>query len=102
MDDDGKIAAVVVDWIYIGVIRMKQDEALQIIVDEQLKFYNWFHEHKVRPNEVLIEKLGEKWCVSAADERACIAETSRTYFDNEEDALERFIKLVRLEKIYIC
>ena len=60
MDDDGKIAAVVVDWIYIGVIRMKKDEALQIIVDEQLKFYNWFHEHKVRPNEVLIEKLGEK------------------------------------------
>ena len=40
MDDDGKIAAVVVDWIYIGVIRMKKDEALQIIVDEQLKFYN--------------------------------------------------------------
>ena len=101
MDDDGKIAAVVVDWIYIGVIRMKKDEALQIIVDEQLKFYNWFHEHKVRPNEVLIEKLGEKWCVSAADERACIVETSRTYFDNEEDALEHFIKLVRLEKIYI-
>ena len=50
----------------------------------------------------MLEKLGEKWCVSAADERACIVETSRTYFDNEEDALERFIKLVRLEKIYIC
>ena len=102
MDDDGKIAAVVVDWIYIGVIRMKKDEALQIIVDEQLKYYNWFRAHRVRPYEVLIEKSGEKWCVSVADERACIAETSRTYFDNEEDALERFIKLVRLEKIYIC
>jgi hypothetical protein len=24
MDNDGKIAAVVVDWIYIGVIRMKK------------------------------------------------------------------------------
>lgn len=101
MDDGGKIAAVVVDRIYIGVIRMKKDEALQIIVDEQLKYYNWFRAHRVRPYEVLIEKLGEKWCVSVADERACIAETSRTYFDKEEDALERFIKLVRLEKIYI-
>ena len=80
---------------------MKKDEVLQIIVDEQLKYYNWFRAHRVRPYEVLIEKLGEKWCVSVADERACIAETSRTYFDNEEDALERFIKLVRMEKIYI-
>jgi hypothetical protein len=83
------------------VIETKREEALQIIAREQLKYYNWFHSHKVRPYEVLIENLGDKWCVSASDERACIVDTSRTYFDNEEDALERFIKLVRLEKIYI-
>lgn len=77
---------------------MKRDIALQIIVEEQLKHYNWFNSHKVGADEVLIEKIGEKWCVSATDERACIVETSRNYFDNEEDALDRFIKLLRLEK----
>ena len=80
---------------------MNRNEAMQIIKDEQLKWYNWFHSHPVSPNEVLIEKSGEQWCVSAADERACIVETSRVYFDNEEDALDRFIKLVRMEKILI-
>ncbi len=77
---------------------MNRNKALKIIRDEQLMYYNWFHSHRVRPNEVLIEKLEERWCVSAADERACIVETSCVYFDNEEDALDRFIRLLRLEK----
>ena len=77
---------------------MNRNKALKIIRDEQIMYYNWFHSHRVRPNEVLIEKLEERWCVSAADERACIVETSCVYFDNEEDALDRFIRLLRLEK----
>ena len=77
---------------------MNRSEAMQIIKEENLKRYNWFHTHAVRPNEVLIENLGERWCVSAADERACIVDTSRVYFDNEEDALDRFIRLLRLGK----
>ena len=77
---------------------MNRNKALKIIRDEQLMYYNWVHSHRVRPNEVLIEKLEERWCVSAADERACIVETSCVYFDNEEDALDRFIRLLRLEK----
>ena len=77
---------------------MNRNKALKIIRDEQLMYYNWFHSHRVRPNEVLIEKLEERWCVSAADERACIVETSCVYFNNEEDALDRFIRLLRLEK----
>lgn len=77
---------------------MNRSEAMQIIKEENLKCYNWFHTYAVRPNEVLIEKSEEQWCVSAADERACIVETSCVYFDNEEDALDRFIRLLRLEK----
>ena len=77
---------------------MNRNKALKIIRDEQLMYYNWFHSHRVRPNEVLIEKLEEQWCVSAAGERACIVETSCVYFNNEEDALDRFIRLLRLEK----
>ena len=64
---------------------MNRSEAMQIIKEENLKCYNWFHTYAVRPNEVLIEKSEEQWCVSAADERACIVETSCVYFDNEED-----------------
>ena len=45
---------------------MNRSEAMQIIKEENLKCYNWFHTHAVRPNEVLIENLGEQWCVSAA------------------------------------
>ena len=81
-----------------GEAVMNRSEAMQIIKEENLKRYNWFHTHAVRPNEVLIENLGERWCVSAADERACIDDTSRVYFDNEEDALDRFIRLLRLGK----
>ena len=77
---------------------MDRSKALKVIEDEQLRHYNWFHSQPVRPNEVLIENLGERWCVSAADERACIVDTSRVYFDNEEDALDRFIRLLRLGK----
>ena len=77
---------------------MDRSKALKVIEDEQLRHYNWFHSQPVRPNEVLIENLGERWCVSAADERACIVETSCVYFNNEEDALDRFIRLLRLEK----
>lgn len=77
---------------------MNRNEAMKIIKDEQLRYYNWFHSHRISPNEVLIEKLEERWCVSATDERACIVETSCVYFDNEEDALDRFIRLLRLEK----
>lgn len=75
---------------------MDRIKAMKIIQDEHLKRYNWFHSHKVGPNEVLIEKTGEQWCVSATDERACIVETSRVYFDSEEHALDRFIRLLRL------
>ena len=77
---------------------MNRSEAMQIIKEENLKCHNWFHTHTVGPNEVLIENLRERWCVSAADERACIVETSCVYFNNEEDALDRFIRLLRLEK----
>ena len=78
---------------------MNRSEAMQIIKEENLKCYNWFHAHAVMPNEVLIENLGELWCVSAADERASIVETSRVFYENEEDALDRFIRFLRLDTL---
>ena len=78
---------------------MNRSKAMTIIEEENLKHYNWFHAHPVRSDEILIEKLGERWCVSATDERACIVDTSCVYFENEEDALDRFIRLLRFDTL---
>lgn len=78
---------------------MNRIEAQRILSNEKLKYYNWFNEHEIRPNEVVIFQKDGKWITCAADERACIVESSYSYYNNEEDALDNFIKLVRLEKI---
>ena len=80
---------------------MNMAEALHILEEEQLRFYNWFGEHKIKPYEVMIDYDGMRWIVCAADERACIVETSRRFFDQEDEALDCFIRLVRLGKAQI-
>ena len=79
---------------------MNRIDALKILEEEGLKYYNWFGEHKVRANEVIIDRKDAQWGVCVSDERACIVETSYSFFDTEEDAIDRFIKLVRFEKRY--
>ncbi|MBD5550082.1 MAG: hypothetical protein HDQ96_02750 [Lachnospiraceae bacterium] len=78
---------------------MKRVEAQYILKEEGLKHYNLFNEHEIKPFDVVIYEKDNKWIVCSADERANIVDTSYTYYDNEEDALEYFIKLVRLEKV---
>ena len=80
---------------------MNMAEALHILEEEQLRFYNWFGEHKIKPYEVMIDYDGMRWIVCAADERACIVETSRRFFNQEDEALDCFIRLVRLGKAQI-
>ncbi len=71
---------------------MTRFEAQRILKKEGLKYYNLFNEHEVKPDEVIIYET---------DERACIVDSSYVCFDNEEDALDYFVKLVRLEKILL-
>ena len=78
---------------------MNMAEALHILEEEQLRFYNWFGEHKIKPYEVMIDYDGMRWIVCAADERACIVDSSRRFFDQEEEALACFIRLVRLGSV---
>ncbi|MFJ7471237.1 Imm59 family immunity protein [Peribacillus frigoritolerans] len=78
---------------------MTQQEAKEIIEQEKLKRYNWFNEHPQRENEVGIRVDGDKWVVYVTDERASVVTGSITEFNNESDALENFIKRLRLEKI---
>ncbi|MEH7388038.1 hypothetical protein V7147_21965 [Bacillus sp. JJ1521] len=78
---------------------MTKEQAIQIIKDENLQFYNWFNDHDINPNEVLISQLGNTWKVSTTDERANAI--SEKEFDTLEKALENFIKRVRgLNKFY--
>ncbi|MDO7485879.1 Imm59 family immunity protein [Peribacillus sp. NPDC096622] len=78
---------------------MTQQEAKEIIEQEKLKRYNWFNEHPQRENEVGIRVDGDQWVVYVTDERASVVTGSITEFNNESDALENFIKRLRLEKI---
>ncbi|MFS0820218.1 hypothetical protein [Bacillus sp. 1P02SD] len=72
---------------------MTKKDAMQIINNENLQFFNWFNDHEISPNEVLIRQQGNTWKVSTTDERAnAISEKD---FDSEEKALENFIKRVR-------
>ena len=80
---------------------MDKTKAEKVLKSENLKYYNIQFEHEVRPNEVVIYKEHNKWTVCAADERASIMETSYNYFDDESEAFDYFIKLVRLEKILL-
>nr|WP_309100502.1 hypothetical protein [Fredinandcohnia onubensis] len=78
---------------------MTKEQAMQIIKDENLKFFNWFNDHDISPNEVLISQQGNTWQVSTTDERANAI--SEKEFDTEEKALENFIKRVRgLNKLH--
>ena len=78
---------------------MNMADAVRILEQERLRGYNWFGEHKVRPGEVLIDYDGARWVVCAADERACIVDSSRRFFDQKEEALACFIRLVRLGSV---
>lgn len=72
---------------------MTKDEALKIIKDENLKFFNWYSDHKIRPNEVGIQSEQNKWHVHTSDERANLL--SKKIFQTENEALENFIKRLR-------
>ena len=76
---------------------MTKDEALKIIEDEKLRNFNWFGDHDLRANEVVINKVSAGWSVYTADERASVI--SEVVYDYESEALEDFIERLRADKI---
>lgn len=77
---------------------MTRMEAKEILDSEQLGHYNWYYEHKLKENEVGIECENGQWKVFVTDERAGIVTDSVAIFKDEEEALENFIKRVRILK----
>jgi Immunity protein 59 len=76
---------------------MIREEVLKIIDKEKLRSFNWFGDHNIRPNEVVIRKVSTKWSVYTTDERE--SAISEHIYDSESDALEDFIKRLRANKI---
>ncbi|TXC78491.1 hypothetical protein FS935_22775 [Metabacillus litoralis] len=78
---------------------MRKEEAKDIIKRENLRRFNWFNEHPLRENEVGIKVNGNEWEIYVTDERASIVSGSRKKFNNENEALDNFIKRLRIDKI---
>ena len=76
---------------------MTKNEVINIIKDEELLNYNLFEEHEVKPEEVVIRIVNDKWSVYTSDERNCII--SEEIYDNESDAFDDFIDRLRADKI---
>lgn len=77
---------------------MTREEAKRIIEEEGLQGYNLFENRPNEEEEVGICQKGGRWIVYVTTERAGIAAGSECVFDNESDALENFIKRIRLGK----
>jgi len=74
---------------------MKKEEVRAIIEKEKLKYYNWFEDHELRENELLIYKNDNRWEVSATSERGGIVTGSILSTESEEQAFEIFLSRLR-------
>ncbi|MDQ0885078.1 hypothetical protein QFZ81_000166 [Paenibacillus sp. V4I9] len=72
---------------------MTRDKAMEIMKDEEMKHFNWYDDHDIKPNEVGIRERANKWNVYTSDERA--NPISEKEFQSESEALENFIKRLR-------
>ena len=78
---------------------MTKETAVQIINKENFSHYNFFNEHDISPEEVVITKEKNEWIVYATDERAAIYGTKKI-FSSESEALKNFIKRLQAGKTY--
>ena len=77
---------------------MTREKTMEIIKGENLKFFNWFDGHEIKPNEVGIRQKEVKWIVYSTDERANLV--SEKEFYSECEALENYIKRLRATNKY--
>lgn len=81
---------------------MKRKEAERIINAEQLISYSFFEDRNDAADEMVIKKASNNWTVYATNERASKIISGENIYDNEEDALDNFIKRLRaLNKVRI-
>jgi hypothetical protein len=78
---------------------LTKETVLQIINEENFSHYNFFNEHDISPEEVVIAKEKNEWVVYTTDERAATYGTKKI-FSSESEALENFIKRLQAGKAY--
>lgn len=74
---------------------MTRNDVLKIIRDENLHNYNFYETRYNKEDEVGIKAENGYWVVYATDERASTVTGSEKRFDDEEKALENFVKRLR-------
>lgn len=75
---------------------MNMEEVKEVIKKENLSNYSLFNQDNPKENEVGIAKDNNSWKVYARNERA--TEEGVRFFDNENDALDSFVKRLRASK----
>lgn len=82
---------------------MKRKDVEKIINTEQLISYSFFEDRNDATDEMVIKKVSGKWIVYATNERASKIISGEHIFDNEEEALDNFVKRLRaLNKVRNC
>lgn len=74
---------------------MKRKDAERIINAEELVSYNFFEDRNDSSDEMVIKKVSGKWFVYATNERASKIISGEHIYDNEEEALDNFIRRLR-------
>ena len=74
---------------------MKGKDVEKIIKTEQLISYSFFEDRDDATDEMVIKKVSGKWIVYATNERASKIISGEHIYDNEEEALENFVKRLR-------
>ena len=82
---------------------MNKDETLKIIEDEKLINYKWFKNEWVADRRIVndivaIDHADAKWVTYIIGERDWIIDETQLYFDSEEEAMDDFIRRLRLTK----
>ncbi|RIW30391.1 hypothetical protein D3H55_16780 [Bacillus salacetis] len=72
---------------------------MRIICVEKLKDYILNEVRENRENEVVLRQENDKWIVYVTDERASKVTNSQGTYEDEEEALNNFIKRLRAGKI---
>lgn len=74
---------------------MKRKDAERIINAGELVSYNFFEDRNDSSDEMVIKKVSGKWIVYATNERASKIIGGEHIYDNEEEALDNFIRRLR-------
>lgn len=74
---------------------MKRKDAERIIKEEQLVSYSFFEDRNDASDEMVIREEAGKWIVYATNERASKIIEGEKIFDNEDEALDNFVKRLR-------